>query len=474
MHSPDTAPINPAIVRAYDIRGEVGKQLTADDARALGLAFATVAAGKDLRRIAVSRDGRLSSPDLQDSLIEGLLAGGMRVYPTGLGPTSQLYYAVRAAGLDGGIMVTGSHNPAQQNGFKLLLAGEPVFGSALRDLVAVNPICRSGGRVCEPIVQPGTHRRHVGAARITASYVRYLARLARDAPASSVVWDCGNGAVGAVIGELTARLPGRHTVLNSEVDGHFPAHHPDPAVAENLQQLQSAVRACGADLGIAFDGDGDRIGVVDGTGNIVWPDQLLLLLAKDVLDLNRGATIVGDVKSSRVLFDGIDKLGGRPVMAPSGYVLVRQAMLRERAVLAGEMSGHIVFSDCWHGMDDALFVAVRLLRTLGRQNTSLAQFRTSLPVTVATPELRLPCAEQRKSKVLREVAARLARKDVGLDTTDGLRVTTTEGWWLLRTSGTEEKLTARCEAGDAAGLESLRKELASQLHQSGIEIDDDS
>jgi phosphomannomutase len=274
--------------------------------------------------------------------------------------------------------------------------------------------------------------------------------------------------VGAVIGALTARLPGRHTLLNATVDGRFPAHHPDPSVPQNLCELQRAVVALRADMGVAFDGDGDRIGVVDSTGAIIWPDQLLLLLALELLGARPAMPVVADVKSSRVLFEEVARLGGRAVMAPSGYVVVRAAMLREGAPLAGEMSGHIFFADCWHATDDALFVAIRVLLALGRQGRSLADFRASLPPTAATPELRLPCPEQRKEHVIREVAARLGAAGVRIDTTDGLRVTTQEGWWLLRASGTEPKLTARCEAADAEGLERLQRELMSHLRQSGI------
>jgi phosphomannomutase len=462
--------INPDIVRSYDIRGRVGQQLGSGDAHALGLAFAAAATRRGFLEIAVCRDGRLSSPELEDALVEGLLAGGMHVYAVGLGPTPQLHYAVRAAGLDGGIMVTGSHNPRDQNGFKLLLDGEPVYGAALRELVMSEPLPRSGGRVCDLTLKSRPHPQIDGAVDIKESYVRYLSACAHDAPPLKIVWDCGNGAMGAVIGSVTERLPGCHVLLNSRVDGRFPAHHPDPATADNLRELQSAVREHRGDLGIAFDGDGDRIGVVDSTGDILWPDQLLLFLATEVLAARPHATIVGDVKSSRVLFDGVRNLGGRAVMAPSGYVLVREAMLREGAPLAGEMSGHILFADCWHRTDDALFAAMRLLATVGRRDCSLTQFRNDLPVTVATPELRLPCSERRKGPVMREVAERLRRAGAGLDTTDGLRVTTPEGWWLLRTSGTESKLTARCEASDAEGLESLKRELASQLRQSGIDI----
>ncbi|HEV7447889.1 MAG TPA: phosphomannomutase/phosphoglucomutase [Steroidobacteraceae bacterium] len=461
--------INPDIVRSYDIRGRVGQQLGPGDAHALGLAFAAAAASRGFLEIAVCRDGRLSSPDLEDALLDGLLAGGMHVFPVGLGPTPQLHYAVRAAGLDGGIMVTGSHNPRDQNGFKLLLDGDPVYGAALRELVMTEPLSRNGGRVCELRLKSAPHAQLDGAVGVKESYVRYLVACARDAPALNVVWDCGNGAMGAVIGSVTERLPGRHRLLNSRVDGRFLAHHPDPAVAENLRELQTAVREHRADLGIAFDGDGDRVGVVDSTGHIVWPDQLLLFLATEVLATRPHATIVGDVKSSRVLFDGVRDLGGRAVMAPSGYVLVREAMLREGAHLAGEMSGHILFSDCWHRTDDALYAAVRVLASIGRQDRSLTRFRTELPPTVATPELRLPCSERRKSAVMREVAERLRQAGAGVDTTDGLRVTTPEGWWLLRTSGTESKLTVRCEASHAEGLESLKGQLALQLRLSGID-----
>jgi phosphomannomutase len=303
------------------------------------------------------------------------------------------------------------------------------------------------------------------------AYVRTLGEIGALLPPSlHVVWDCGNGAVGAVIGALTKILPGRHTLLNAAVDGRFPAHHPDPAVAENLRQLQAAVVQQGADVGIAFDGDGDRIGVVDSSGAIIWPDQLLLLLALEALETDRGVPVVADVKSSRVLFEEVERRGGRAVMAPSGYVRVRAAMLREGAPLAGEMSGHIFFKDCWHATDDALFVALRVLAALGRLGCSMREYRSSLPPTAATPELRLHCPEHRKAQVIEEVSARLVACDgVQIDTTDGLRVTTEDGWWLLRASGTEPKLTARCEAADSAGLERLQRALGMQLARSGVQ-----
>jgi phosphomannomutase len=454
--APAAAPrINPAAVRSYDLRGEVGRELGPNDAYALGLAYATVALEKGCHAIAVARDGRESSPELEQALIAGLVIGGARVTRIGLGPTPLMYFAVHTCGFDGGIVVTGSHNARNENGFKLLLDDEPVYGSALRELVNIKPRRARGGSMSERAV--------------TGAYLSSLAHLAKDTHPLRVVWDCGNGAVGAVIEELTQALPGTHTLINSRVDGGFPAHHPDPAVAENLRELQAVVVEHEADLGIAFDGDGDRIGLVDENGNIVWSDQLLLLLAGDVLRRQPGATIVADVKSSRVLFDGIRRLGGTAVMAPSGYVLVRAAMLSEGAPLAGEMSGHVLFAEAWHGADDALYVAMSVLRALSRRGSTLAEFRRELPQTVATPELRIRCAPERKRDVVREVAARLSEAGADVNTTDGVRVTTSDGWWLLRASGTESKLTARCEASDARGLAALQEELAHQLRQSGIE-----
>jgi phosphomannomutase len=458
----DSTCVNPAIVRSYDIRGCVGRGLSLNDAHRLGLSYASVARSQRKRHIAVSRDGRLTSPELERTLIEALVAGGMQVRSLGLGPTPFMYFAVCAGALDGGIMVTGSHNPPDQNGFKLVMGGEPVCGAALQALVAAQPGHASGGGVSEVTAQANDSMQ---------AYVRALGQVGARSPSSlHVIWDCGNGAVGAVIGALTAILPGRHTLLNAAVDGRFPAHHPDPAVAENLRQLQAAVVQQHADVGIAFDGDGDRIGVVDSSGAIVWPDQLLLLLALEALEMHSGVPIVADVKSSRVLFDEVARRGGRAVMVPSGYVRVRAAMLKEGAPLAGEMSGHIFFKDCWHATDDALFVALRMLAALGRLGCTLREYRSSLPPTAATPELRLNCPEHRKAQVIEEVSARLVACDgVRIDTTDGLRVTTEDGWWLLRASGTEPKLTARCEAADSAGLARLQRALMKQLARSGVQ-----
>lgn len=440
--------VNPRLVRSYDLRGQVGTDLTEADARALGLSYAAALKGE--RRVAVGYDGRLSSPALEAALVAGLVAGGARVERIGRGPTGMLYHAVHSRDLDGGVMVTGSHNPPDQNGFKLLLGKEPVYGRALEELVGRAGAPRSGGG-SQPI-------------QIVEEYVARLAEAGRDAPPLRIGWDPGNGATGEVLAGLVERLPGEHRIINGAVDGRFPAHHPDPSVPKNLRQLQALVRAEGLDLGVAFDGDGDRIGVVDGQGDILWPDQLVLLLATELLRVYPGAPVVADVKSSRVLFDGVAEAGGRPVMAPSGYVLIREAMLREGAPMAGEMSGHIFFADRWTGTDDALHVAMRLLSALA--HTDLPAFRARLPRTVATPELRLPCPDACKAEILGAVEAGL--HGARIDRTDGLRVTTDEGWWLLRASGTEPKLTARIEAWDESGLDHMRADLFERLRAAGL------
>jgi phosphomannomutase len=457
LSTPADAPaaVNPRLVRSYDLRGVVGRDLTEADAHALGVRIAAAVLARGGRAVATGYDGRLSSPMLEAALTAGLVAGGADVRRTGLGPTGRLYYAVHARGLDGGVMVTGSHNPPDQNGFKILLGTEPVYGRALREL------CRS-----EATPAAG------GSARTEAvadAYVERLLRAAAGAPGLRVGWDAGNGAAGEAVQRLTERLPGDHRLIHCDIDGRFPAHHPDPSEPENLRDLQRLVREEELDLGIAFDGDGDRIGVVDADGAIVWPDQLLLFLAEDVLARRQGAAVVADVKSSRVLFDGLAAAGGRGVLSPSGYVLIREAMLHEGAPIAGEMSGHLFLVEDWYGTDDALHNAMRLLTAIGRRG-SLTAWRRTLPETHATPDLRIPCPDAEKTRVLAEVERALTAEGAAIDRTDGLRVTEPDGWWLLRASGTEPKLTARVEAWTPDGLDRMRATLATRLKTAGLPV----
>src|SRR5438477_79072 len=288
----------------------------------------------------------------------------------------------------------------------------------------------------------------------------------------AVGWDCGNGATGEVVVELTKKLPGRHVLLNETIDGTFPAHHPDPTVAENLVQLQQAVKAEGCDLGIGFDGDGDRIGVVDARGRILWGDQLMIVLARDVLKHYPDAPVLADVKASQVLFDAIAEAGGRPVMMETGHSLIKARLAETGAPLAGEMSGHIFFADRWYGFDDAIYVAVRLLGVLGRAPESLAEMIDRLPPVLNTPELRIPCEEERKFTVVAEVRDRLRKRGAEMGEIDGVRVRTPEGWSRFRDLNTQGYVVVRAESSSEAGLQRLKQALAKELAASGLTLPD--
>jgi phosphomannomutase len=449
---------DPTILREYDIRGIVGETLHRADARAIGAAFGTLVRASGGRRIAVGYDGRLSSPELEAAAVEGLVSTGLEVVRIGLGPTPMLYFAVHHLGTDAGLQVTGSHNPPSHNGFKMTLAGAPVYGGAIRDL--------------GDIAAQGTFAKGTGRASEADVFEAYVERLVRDFAGErplSVVWDAGNGAAGPAMQALASRLPGRHRCLFAEIDGRFPNHHPDPTVPENLQDLIREVREGGYELGIGFDGDGDRIGVVDGRGRIVWGDQLLSILAGEILLEYPGAVIIADVKASQTLFDGIAAQGGKPLMWKTGHSLIKAKMAELEAPLSGEMSGHIFYKDRFYGHDDALYVAVRLLRILAGGTETLADLKDAMPRTFSTPEVRFDCAEERKFKAIEEVAANLAAEDAEVDSIDGVRVKSADGWWLLRASNTQAVIVARAESTSEAGFERLKAEVRRNLRRVGIE-----
>jgi phosphomannomutase len=455
---------DPTILREYDIRGIVGKTLGAADAEALGRAFGTVVRREGGGRVALGYDGRLSSPELEAALAEGLKRSGVDAVRIGLGPTPMLYFATHTLGVDGGVMVTGSHNPPDHNGFKIVLGTASFYGQAIQEL----------GR----IAADGAFAVGQGESEDHPVFEDYLDRLlAESDPAMAdltVAWDAGNGAAGEAMAALVRRLPGRHILLNEEIDGRFPAHHPDPTVPENLVQLIETVRAEGCDLGIAFDGDGDRLGAVDGHGRILWGDQIMLRLARGVLTDHPGATIIADVKASQALFDGVARAGGRPLMWKTGHSLIKAKMREEAAPFAGEMSAHLFFADRYYGFDDALYAALRLLGEVARSGESLAVFRDGLPALVNTPEIRFDCDDARKWAVIEEVRARLeAEEGAEVTAIDGVRVKTDDGWWLLRASNTQAVLVARCEAADEAGLARLKSALGAQLGASGLELPPD-
>lgn len=449
-------------LREYDIRGIVGETLHKADAFAIGRTFGSIVAKAGGKRVTAGRDGRLSSPELSAALIEGLMVSGMDVIDIGCGPTPMLYFTATTEGTDGAVMVTGSHNPANYNGFKMMLGKKPFYGKQIQQLGAT----AARGDVVEE-----------AKGSVTTKDIReaYVTRLMQDWDGGdrrlNVIWDSGNSAAGEVLAMLVQRLPGNHTILNGAIDGRFPAHHPDPTVAKNLAQLIAAVKKQQADIGIAFDGDADRIGIVDDTGAILWGDQTLVLLARDVIKSHPKAIIIADVKASQVLFDEVTKAGGTPLMWKTGHSLIKAKMAETGAPLAGEMSGHIFFADRWYGFDDAIYAAIRALGIVARSGEKLSAFRNSLPHVINTPELRFDCPEDRKFAVVEEVASRLRDDGAKVSDTDGVRVSTEDGWWLLRASNTQAVLVARAEASSEAGLQRLKSTLASQLAASGLAPD---
>lgn len=454
---------DPTSLREYDIRGIVGETLRPADAFAIGRVFGSIVARAGGRTIAVGYDGRLSSPELEQALVDGLMASGMQAVRMGLGPTPMLYYTATTLQTDGAVMVTGSHNPSNYNGFKMMLGRKPFYGNQIKELGA---LAESGDVVPET----------TGSERSVDEADAYVTRLLQDWDGGErklkVVWDNGNGAAGDVLGMLLQKLPGEHIVLNGTIDGTFPAHHPDPTVPKNLEELIARVHKEGADIGIAFDGDADRIGLVDDSGTIMFGDQLMVVLARDVLQAHPGATIIADVKASQVLFDEIARAGGKPLMWRTGHSLIKAKMAETGSPLAGEMSGHIFFADRWYGFDDALYAAVRTLGIVARMSGKLSDVRRALPQVINTPELRFDCDDRRKFAVIEEVAARLRSAGANVSETDGVRVLTADGWWLLRASNTQAVLVARCEATTEAGLERLKAALVEQLAASGLAAPD--
>ncbi|GIL37823.1 phosphoglucomutase/phosphomannomutase PgmG [Roseiterribacter gracilis] len=447
---------HPTVLREYDIRGIVDQTLSTKDATAIGRAFGTMVGGAG-KTICLGYDGRLSSPSLAAALAEGLLSTGVNVKRVGLGPTPMLYFAVKHLQADAGIMVTGSHNPSDYNGFKMTLYTGPVFGE---EILKLGKVAASG--------KFATGKGEIEDLDIQDVYVERLLKDYEGPRDLKVVWDAGNGATGEILRRLVKKLPGTHTLLFDDIDGKFPNHHPDPTVEENLVDLKRVVAEKGADLGIGFDGDGDRIGAIDGKGRVVWGDQLLAIYATEVLVTHPGAMIIADVKASQVLFDEIKRLGGQPLMWKTGHSLLKAKMAETGSPLAGEMSGHIFFGDKWYGFDDALYCGVRLLSLVSKSGKQLADLVDTLPKVFNTPETRFQVDESRKFEVVKEVKQRLLDAKVEVNDIDGVRVKTDDGWWLLRASNTQDVLVARCEASSEAGLDRLKKLLTAQLKQSGI------
>lgn len=441
--------MNPQIFREYDIRGNADRDLSDEVARDLGRALGTVMAERGLRRIMVGRDCRLSSRRLRNALVEGLVETGRHVVKIEVGPTPLLYFAVNHLDADGGIMVTGSHNPPEDNGFKMLLGKGTIHGDdirALRERIeARNFVALPGG--------------HVERAEVGPRYVAWMTgniSLARTDV--KFVLDAGNGAGGPLALATMRALGLNPDPLYCDMDGRFPNHHPDPTLPENVAALVARVRETGAEVGIAFDGDADRIGAVDPNGEIIWGDKLLVAFARSVLARHPGAAVLGEVKCSQTLYDDIAAQGGRPIMWKTGHSLIKAKMKEEHAFLAGEMSGHIFFADRYFGFDDAVYAALRLLEIVAASPVSLTEMLADLPPTFVTPEIRVPCPDEVKFQVVEAVLAHYRPTHPVADI-DGARVNFGDGWGLVRASNTQAVLVLRFEASTEARRDALRAEV---------------
>jgi phosphomannomutase len=444
--------IDRSVFRAYDIRGIIGEQLDEDAFYTLGRAISCRLHALEREAILVARDGRLTSLSLTSALIQGLLDSGINVVDLGEVATPVMYYATHVYGIDSGLMVTGSHNPADYNGIKMVLAGT-TSGNAdidlLYDLVARGQVQEGVGELLSYNIMP-----------------RYLERIQGDIHMPrplKVVVDCGNGVAGPVVPEAIRALGCEVIELYCDVDGRFPNHHPDPTVEANLVDLKAAVLHHQADIGLAFDGDADRLGVLTNEGELIWPDRLMMLYAKELLSRKPGATIVFDVKCSSHLASVISDAQGVPKMCPTGHSIVKRVMKEEKAELAGEMSGHLFFKDRWYGFDDALYSACRLLEILSASSQTVSEQFAAIPNSINTPEIKIAIHDSEKFGFMQRFSELAHFPDAALITIDGLRVEFPHGWGLLRASNTTPCLVARFEAQDAASLDKIQASFKAQL-----------
>ncbi len=447
--------VSPYIFREYDIRGKVGEDFTEDVVREVGKAYGTVVKRKGGKRVVCGRDGRLSSPSLQQALIEGITSTGIDVVNIGMCPTPVMYFSLfKVDGIDGGIQVTGSHNPPEFNGLKICVGKDTIFGSQikeLKNLIDAQDYEKGSGKVEEREVIP--------------EYIDYICETVKLEKGISVVLDPGNGVCGLTAPEIFKRLGCDVKCLFCEVDGNFPNHFPDPVVPENIKYLKEEVIKQGALVGFGYDGDGDRIGVVDEKGNIIWGDQLLIFLAKDLLKRHPGAKIIGEVKCSRVLYQKIAEFGGTPIMWKTGHSLIKSKMKEEGALLAGEMSGHIFFAERWFGFDDGVYASVRVAEILANSGIKLSEFVESLPKMYSTPEIRKECPDEIKFKVVEKLVKKFKAEGLNVIDIDGARVEFKEGWALVRASNTQPVLVLRFEAETEEFLKELQERVYSALEE---------
>ena len=455
------------LFREYDLRGIVGQELTDSIAEQVGRAYCTCVKGRGVKAISVGRDGRLSSPGLHKALVRGLLAGGLNVIDIGVCPSPLVYFSLFQLPVDGGIMITGSHNAAEYNGFKVCIGKDTIHGEEIQTLRAVmeaGSYVSGSGQLSEHPIIP--------------DYLAYIKKSFShvDAKRLHVIIDCGNGAAALVAKQALEYLGCTVTGLYCDLDGRFPNHHPDPTVLENLDDLIHAVKQHKADVGIGYDGDADRIGTIDEQGNVLWGDRLMVIYARDILAEKPGSTIISEVKSSQSLYDDIAKRGGRPIMWKTGHSLIKAKMKSEHAVLAGEMSGHMFFADRYFGYDDAIYASCRLVEILAKATRPLSALVADLPKTSVTPEIRVDVADAIKFKLVGLVQDRLAHysrthEELGpaklvvrdVVTIDGIRAIFEDGWGLIRASNTQPALVLRFEATSPERLATIRAVVETEL-----------
>lgn len=448
-------PLNPLIFREYDIRGIVNIDLSPEIVKILGQSLGTHLGSGQGAKIALGRDNRLSSPAFYEALQEGLCASGCHVVGVGMGPTPCLSFATHHLDVAGGIMITGSHNPPEFNGFKITRGNESIHGDEIQEIRRII----EEGRL-HSAKTPGSFSER----NIHAEYIdRVTKNLSLQRPVK-IVLDAGNGVAGPVAGDALRAIGAEVIELFCEPDGTFPNHHPDPTIPKNLETLTTTVKETGAEVGIALDGDGDRIGAVDSDGRIIWGDELLILYSAPILSRLPGAAIVFDVKCSSRLADAVKSMGGRPVMSPTGHSLVRANLVKEKAPLAGELSGHIFFSDGYLGYDDAIYAAARLLHLVASGSRTLAERMADIPASISTPELRIDCTDEEKFEIVDTLRKHFRAKYETIEV-DGTRIIFKKGWGLVRASNTQPVIVCRFEAEDHASLNAYRHEVFEQLRQ---------
>ncbi|KJW03043.1 phosphomannomutase/phosphoglucomutase [Rickettsia endosymbiont of Ixodes pacificus] len=465
--------INKEIFRAYDIRGNSLKDLTEEVAYKIGFCFAEMTITKDNDKICIGLDGRLSSPTLCKALELGLTDAGAKIINIGVVSTPVLYFANKHFMPVGSIMVTGSHNPRDDNGFKMLQNGKSFFGPQIQDLLAkINVIPWLDHGIHSDInwIPQSSRGMTITPYDIQSKYLKRILDGININPKLKVAWDCGNGATSNIIEELKKHLANKNIIINSKIDGNFPSHHPDPTNPANLQELIKLVKEQNCDLGIAFDGDGDRIGIISSSGKILFGDQILCIFAEDILKENPNATIIVDVKASRFIVDKIKLFGGNPIIWRTGHPFIKSKMLETKALLAGEMSGHIFFADKYFGFDDAIYAALRLLDLLSKSDKTLDEIIDELPKSYSTPEIKIFVSSELKLKIIEEIKQKLLDDKIEFNDIDGVRVNTEHGWWLLRSSNTESIIVARAESANKDGLEKIITIINKYLEKYGLLI----